>query len=105
MSVHGRIRFQRLALNMDQVRSYRPPPNPAKITDTRARGYIAEFGRQSWELDALEPAVLEGLVRNAIEGIVDRDAMDEAEAQQKKHRGTLSLIAKKFDAVEKLVNK
>lgn len=45
----------RVALNMDQVRTYNPPPNPAKMTDSRASGYVQRFGRQSWELDALDP--------------------------------------------------
>jgi hypothetical protein len=36
---HNAVEFQRLALNMDQVREYDPPPNPAKITDSRANAY------------------------------------------------------------------
>jgi hypothetical protein len=46
---------QRIALNMDQVEHYGPPPNPAKITDSRCAGYIRNYGEESWELDALEP--------------------------------------------------
>ena len=48
----GGVEFDRLALNMDQVQQYAPPPNPAKITDSRAVGYIAIHGDESWELDA-----------------------------------------------------
>jgi len=50
--------LNRIALNMDQVRQYSPPPNPAKITDSRASKYIKEFGNESWELDALEPSLI-----------------------------------------------
>jgi hypothetical protein len=60
------IEINRIALNMEQVRKYRPPPNPAKITDSRAKGYIAEFGSKSWELDALDPKVLMALVQDTI---------------------------------------
>jgi len=49
------VQVERLALNMDQIEHYGPPPNPAKLTDARADAYIAEFGLSSWELDALEP--------------------------------------------------
>ena len=98
------LKFERLALNMEQVEEYEPPPNPAKITDSRANAYIAEFGNESWELDALEPSVLEGLVRNAIEGIIDQDLMDEATEEQQKHRGTLGRIAERYGEVEELVN-
>lgn len=57
---------ERIALNMNQIEAYQPPPNPAKITDSRAKDYIAEFGRSSWELDALEPRVIEQLIEKAI---------------------------------------
>jgi len=53
---------KRIALNMGQVDAYNPPPNPAKITDSRAAMYIARFGAESWELDALDPSVLHALI-------------------------------------------
>jgi hypothetical protein len=62
---------ERIALNMDQVRRYDPPPNPAKITDSRAVGYVAEHGGESWELDALSPEVLDALISGAVEGYLD----------------------------------
>lgn len=97
------LKFERLALNMDQVEQYGPPPNPAKITDSRANAYIAEFGGESWELDALEPTVLAALVREAITGVVDQDVMDEASEEQARHRETLSLVADRFEDVEEFV--
>jgi hypothetical protein len=71
------IRVERLALNMDQVAQYDPPPNPAKMTDSRANGYVAQYGGSSWELDALDPAVLGDLVRDAVLDLRDEDAWDE----------------------------
>lgn len=65
------IDFRRLALNMDQVEEQQPPPNPAKVTDSRYEGYRREFGQYSWELDALSPKYLHGLVTKEIEGILD----------------------------------
>lgn len=99
----NQLKFERLALNMDQVHQYQPPPNPAKITDSRANAYIAEFGDESWELDALEPAVLDALVRGAIQGVVNRTRMNEATAEQDRHRETLSLVANRFATVEAFV--
>jgi hypothetical protein len=103
MFTRGEMKFERLALNMDQVEKYEPPPNPAKITDSRANAYIAEFGGESWELDALEPAVLEALVRDAIEGIVDEKKMARASAEQEGHRAMLSKIAERYTEVEELL--
>jgi len=68
----GGLRLERLALNMDQVEQYNPPPNPAKTTDSRYAGYIAEFGDESWELDALEPKVIADLIRKAVVALIDK---------------------------------
>ncbi len=60
-----------LALNMEQIRQYNPPPNPAKITDPRAKWYIEEYGQSSWELDALRPEVLRDIVERGIQEHLD----------------------------------
>ena len=83
------VEVQRLALNMDQVESYDPPPNSAKMTDSRFGGYITKFGSKSWELDALEPKVIVGLVRKAVEDIIDQDKWDEMEDQETKYQQRL----------------
>jgi len=55
-----------VALNINQVRQYNPPPNPAKMTDPRAKKYVDEWGQSSWELDALNPTILRDLAEQAI---------------------------------------
>lgn len=61
-----RVSVRRIALNLDQVDEYQPPPNPAKTTDSRFRDYVEQYGYESWELDALEPAVLSDLIQDHI---------------------------------------
>jgi hypothetical protein len=56
----------RIALTMDQIEEYNPPPNFAKVSDSRSDGYIAKYGNQSWELDALEPQVISDLIKGAV---------------------------------------
>lgn len=76
------------ALTMQQVRRYRLPENPAKITDPRAAWYIQEYGTHSWELDALEPPVLIQIVENALLEYIDMptyNAVLEEEATQKEY--------------------
>ena len=60
-----------VALTMEQIRRFNPPPNPAKITDPRAKWYIREYGRTSWELDALPPRELIRLAEEAVEELID----------------------------------
>lgn len=67
----GYVEVRRLALNMPQVRQYNPPPNPTKLTDSRANGYIADFGHECWELDALEPQVIAKIIEDEIRSELD----------------------------------
>lgn len=79
---------RRIALTMDQVDHYDPPPNPTKFTDSRATGYVDKYGLESWELDAIPPNDLADLIRTTIEEYLDVEAFDalaEREAQQREH--------------------
>ncbi len=89
----GWIETQRLALNMDQVEEYGPPENPAKTTDSRYTAYIERFGESSWELDALEPSVLAGLVRERIEALRDDDLWNAATVRQNAMKADLKRMA------------
>ncbi len=80
---------EKIALTMTQIRQYNPPPNPAKMSDSRANGYVAEHGQSSWEVDALPPDVLQALVRSAIERYVDLDLMEDIKAQEEADKNKL----------------
>lgn len=95
----GGVKLERLALNMDQVEQYNPPPNPAKTTDSRYAGYIAEFGRESWELDALEPTVLAALIRTAVERLIDRRKWNARLRYKKESRKQLAAVAAKWISI------
>lgn len=73
------IEVRRIALTMDQIDEHTPPPNPAKATDSRFEQYAAQYGDESWELDALDPPVLVELIREHIKGEIDRDKWAERE--------------------------
>lgn len=81
------VEVRRIALNMDQVVQYNPPPNPAKITDSRALSYIAEYGDESWELDALDPVTLDSLIRAEVETFHNPDALTAV-----KHRERVAVL-------------
>lgn len=93
-------KVHRIALNMDQIRLYNPPPNPAKITDSRSSSYIERFGEESWELDALEPAVITALIEGAVEELRDEDLWDRSKAVEDGHKEKLSAVAKNWDTLE-----
>lgn len=87
------VQVDRLALTWDQVEQYSPPPNPAKTTDSRYASYVAAYGDESWELDALEPQMLADLARAAILSVRDDTVWDEAIAEQNRARMRLRRLA------------
>lgn len=73
LSHSANITVKRIALNMNQIKKYNPPPNPTKLTDSRASGYLKEFGESSWELDALSPTVIKNLIKKEVAKYLDTD--------------------------------
>lgn len=95
----GRSRFElhRLALNMEQIEENNCPPNPAKLTDSRATGYLRKFGNESWELDALEPRYLVNLGANNIDRLIDADEWEERVQENAETRARLIALADTFE--------
>lgn len=89
MFVGDGVKVERIALNWDQIEEYDPPPNPAKLSDSRAGAYIAEWGRSSWELDALEPRVIVDLIEATVLGLRDEGALDEVLEREAEMRRVL----------------
>jgi len=65
--------IKHLGLTQKQINEFNPPPNPAKISDPRAKWYIEKFGETSWEVDALDPKTLTKLVTLNIQDLIDKD--------------------------------
>lgn len=99
------VTVQRIALNWDQIKEYSPPPNPAKSTDSRFASYVTRFGEESWELDALDPAVLVALIERAVASYRDDEIWAVSLAAETRRRETLSRVAKRWPAVQALVNR
>src|SRR3990172_4683983 len=86
--------LRRFALNMDQVDQYNPPPNPAKITDSRSESYIREYGHESWELDALEPRVIGELIDQEIRRLIDQEVWDQDQMAMEEDKERLRELAR-----------
>ncbi len=93
----GGAEVNRIALNMDQITKYNPPPNPAKITDSRARAYMKEFGGQSWELDALDPKVIHNLITKTVLSYRDEKLYKAAESEERHHKQKLQQVANELN--------
>lgn len=89
-----KIEVRRVALNMDQIKKYRPPPNQIKDGDKRSQAYVDEFGTEKcWELDALDPDVLIGLVKNEVKKLIHVDKWNAAQEREERNREKIEEIA------------
>ena len=97
------IDVERIALNFDQIGQYKPPPNPAKITDSRFNGYAGKYGEESWELDALSPKVLVSLIQDEIFSLLDEEKWGAFVEREKHEKKTLLAVADNYDLVMKTI--
>lgn len=83
----------RIALNLDQIAIYSPPPNPAKITDSQSSGYIKTYGNESWELDALNPQVINDIIQEEAASLTDFDLLEKKKEEERNQKKILSKYA------------
>lgn len=99
-----RLEFKRLALNMDQVEEYEPPPNPAKTTDSRYAGYIELHGEESWELDALEPRVISDLIQENVDEYRDLEQWEVDVERETEMKEGLTAAAERWEEVTQFLD-
>jgi hypothetical protein len=103
MLTRSHLEIRRIALNMEQVEQYDPPPNPAKFTDARYGKYVEEFGRECWELDALPPDVLVRLIQREVVSLRDEEKWAKMQAKEDTDKNLLKKVAKRWTDVVKLM--
>ena len=96
-----KLDVHRLALNSDQLNDLRPPPNPTRGVDRRYPEYKTEHGEDSWELDAVDPVALAGLVEAEIASMLDNAAWRGAMASERRQRGLLQNLADDWSAISR----
>ena len=93
------VEIHRIALTMEQVQEFNPPPSFVKATDTRGTGYIEKYGETCWELDALKPGYVENLVDSAIRPYFDEKIFAETKALERDQKRELQFISDNYDAI------
>lgn len=88
------FRILPIGLTMQQIKRYKLPPNPAKLTDKRSDKYIKKFGRECWEVDALNPEVLTEIVEHNIKDQIDAATFNAVMKVEKKNLSKLKSFIK-----------
>jgi hypothetical protein len=101
----SKCEIEPIALTMDQVQQYDPPPNYAKDSDSRYARYVEEYGTDCWELDALEPQVLVDLVDEHIQEHIDQDLRQERLDQEERERSVLTAIGDNWTEVQQYLQR
>lgn len=83
------LHVKKIAITTEQVEEHNPPPNPTKLTDSRAQAYIERHGHECWEVDALEPALLQRIIAEAFDEIIDTDLMDDIKEREENDKVAL----------------
>ncbi|QCW20363.1 hypothetical protein [Flavobacterium phage FPSV-S1] len=96
----GVFEIKPIALTKKQIKQYNPPPNPAKITDSRSDGYIALHGASSWEVDALPPEVLDKILDDAICNEIDVEQYNKIVSLEAVEKNEIRKIINKFNDTE-----
>ena len=94
-----KFRLVRIALNMDQVQSLNPPPNPAKISDSRCAAYIKKYGSKSWELDALKPEHIITLLEGSIKTLMSSKKWKVMVEKETDMRSDMAKVGEKWDEI------
>lgn len=84
---------------MKQIKQYGPPPNPTKVTDSRATKYIEEFGHECWELDALEPQVISELISRNVKKYRNDSIYKAVIKQEREEKSMLEDVAQHWAGV------
>jgi len=92
---------KRIALTADQIKKYRLPPMPVKMSDARADSFLEEHGDRAVELDALDPNLLQTTVRKAV---VKNINMRKWNARVQKTEELQRWIRDKLDDIEKALD-
>jgi hypothetical protein len=93
-----RFPVERVALTMDQIREYEPPPNFVKESDSRWESYVEKFETtDAWELDALDLPVIQSVVENSIEDqITSRESFAARKEERKEQRERLGEVSDRW---------
>jgi hypothetical protein len=92
---------RRLAVTYEQIGDLGLVPAPGKATDTRARRFVDKYGELiQVEVEAIDPAHLEQLVREAVDTFIDVEQLDRVRAIESRERALLSAAAEGLRQVE-----
>ena len=88
--------LKRIALTRQQVRGLPSFPAADKIKDSRYKWFVANHGRQCWELDAMDPNDLRDCVEREIKAWIEPVAWERCEVVNKAEQESLKTVLEQW---------
>jgi len=95
----GTFNVKRIALNMDQIEMYNPPPNYTKLSDSRSKDYCKTYGNDSWELDALDPKVMQKLIKDEVLQYRNQEEYAKTLKQEAQYKSLLGYVYRNWENI------
>jgi hypothetical protein len=88
--------YKRIALTPEQIEEYELPSDPGKQSDPNYKRFVAEYGDNVVELDALPPDVLRNIVEGCIQRHIDRELLEQMRKTELMERARLREFVESF---------
>jgi hypothetical protein len=85
----GHVDLRRVALRIDDVQSLPAFPAADKAKDPRHKWFVARYGNECWELDAMDPNDLRARIEQEIEDLIEPVAWGRCEVVNKAEQESL----------------
>lgn len=82
----------KVALTREQVEQFKLPPRMKAKQTKRARRFVDKYGEDVWEVEALQPEVLQQLLRDAICSTIDLSVFERELQQEREDAANLERI-------------
>src|SRR5215831_3048363 len=94
------VTVERIALTQNQVIGLPSFPVTDKRKDPRFRWFVANYGDQCWELDAMDPNDLRDVVEGSIRTLIEPKAWQRCEVINRVEQESLRSIIAKWRAAD-----
>jgi hypothetical protein len=92
------VELRRIALMREQTAGLLSFPATDKKNDKRFDWFVRNFGRECWELDALDPNVLRDIVQAEIEAEIEPEAWARCVTVNEAEQESLKTVLEKWSA-------
>jgi hypothetical protein len=96
------VKLRRIALTREQAegRNLLSFPVSDKRKDPRYNWFVANYGQQCWELDAMDPNDLRNLVETEIKSLIDEEVWQRSKARSEAEQQSLELVLQQWQRDE-----